>query len=78
MKVSIGPALPMNLDLYLDALGLVLDLGDAVHVNEKCAEHEVVRRVIWPLECDVLISLGQHQVSETDCAEFERGALEGA
>ena len=50
----------MNLDLHFDALGLVLDLGDAVHINEKCAEHEVVSRVIWPLERDVLIGLGQH------------------
>jgi hypothetical protein len=78
MKVCIGPALPMNLDLYLDSLGLVLDLGDAVHINEKCAEYEVVRRIIWPLERNVLISFGKHQVSEADCAELERGALERA
>lgn len=66
----------MNLDLDLDALGLVLDLSDAMHINEQCAEHEIVRRIIWPLESYVLISFGQHQVSETDCAEFERGTLE--
>ena len=68
----------MNLDLHLDALGLVLDLGDAVHINEECAEHEVVGRIIWSLKRDVLFSLCQHQVGETDCAEFEGGALEGA
>ena len=67
----------MNLDLYHYALGLVLDLGNAVHINEKRAEYEVVRRIIRSLVCDVLISLGEHQVSETDCAELERGALEG-
>lgn len=56
-KVSIGPAPPVNLDLHLDPLGLVLDLGDAVHIDEECAEHEVVSRIIWPLERDVLFSL---------------------
>ena len=47
----------MNLDLHFDALGLVLDLGDAVHIDEECAEDEVVSRIIWPLKRDVLFSL---------------------